>query len=356
MLTQVASRLENQEQQVVAPQTIRSAVDNLWKLGMVTRAAPQLETPKHEMTPRGLQYAADYDVLKQETGQLNRMPFARSTFTIRFILGLFEKPRQPELPHMGRVSVLIPSKNEAKNIGVLLNDLANKLPGLNEIVLIDGSVDETAQIARELGARIIIQDEKGKGAGLRQAFAAEYGGDIIVAVDADGSNRVEEIPLLVDQIIRGADIAKGSRFLKGGGSTDLNWIRKIGNRLFLSLVNRVWRTHYTDLCYGFLAFRKSALLTLAPMLEAKNFEIETEIFIKAHKLGLRVVEIPSIELTRRYGQSKLRGVHDSLRIFKTIMHELISSLHNRLTTVVRIRNQNLEALQPYRAQLPQTSA
>ena len=348
-MTEVASRLGNTEQQSVAPQTIDSAIVNLWNLRLITAAASQLESPRHELTPRGMQYAADYDVIREETGQLISMPHARSTFTLRFILGLFEKPRKlDKLPHMGRVSVLIPSRNEAKNIVALLRDLANKLPGLSEIVLIDGSVDETAQVARELGARVIIQDGKGKGVGLRQAFAADYSGDIIVVVDADGSNRVEEIPLLVDQIIKGADIAKGSRFLRSGGSTDLSWIRRIGNRLFLSLVNTVWGTHYTDLCYGFVAYRKSELATLAPILEAKYFEIETELFIKAHKLGFRVVEVPSVELSRRYGTSKLRGVHDSMRIFKTIMHELLSSVQYRISTI--IWSQNLETVQPYRVQ------
>jgi len=206
---------------------------------------------------------------------------------------------------------------------VLLNDLTNKLPGLNEVVVVDASGDETAQVARALGARVIIQDGKGKGAGLRQAFGADYGGDIIVSVDADGSNRIEEIPRLVEKITQGADIAKGSRFLKGGGSTDLTWIRRVGNRLFLALVNGVWLTHYTDLCYGFVAYKKSALATLAPVLESKNFEVETEIFIKARKLGLKVVEVPSVELSRRYGASKLQGVHDSVRIFRTILHELL---------------------------------
>jgi glycosyltransferase involved in cell wall biosynthesis len=266
---------------------------------------------------------ADYEVMRQETEQLSHMPLALSQEEFA-VLRLFEKPRElVELPDMGRVSVLVPASNEAKNIAVLLNDLTNELPGINEVVVVDRSIDETAQVARVLGARVIIQNGKGKGAALRQAFEADCGGDIIVTVDADGSNRTEEIPRLVQEIVKGADVAKGSRFLKGGGSTDLTWIRKIGNRLFISLVNLVWSTNYTDLCYGFVAYKKDALMRLAPILEAENFEIETEIFIKAWKLGLKVVEVPSVELKRRYGESSLRGVHDSLRIFRTILHEIM---------------------------------
>ena len=324
-MTELVGRPGGPEQHPDALQAILSTVINLLRLGLLTNTAPKSETPRFELTPRGLQYVADYDVMRVEREQLNHVPLALSLREFA-ILRLFEKPRTLiELPDMGRVSVLIPAKNEAKNIVVLLNDLTNKLPGLNEVVVVDASGDETAQVARALGARVIIQDGKGKGAGLRQAFAADYGGDIIVSVDADGSNRIEEIPRLVEKIIQGADIAKGSRFLKGGGSTDLTWIRKIGNRIFLSFVNRMWLTNYTDLCYGFIAYKKSVLATLAPALESEHFEVETEIFIKAHKLGLKVVEVPSVELSRRYGTSKLQGIHDSIRISKTILYELLTS-------------------------------
>ena len=302
------------------------------KLGLITNTASKSETARFELTPRGLQFIADYEAMARETEQLSHMPLALSQEQLT-ILRLFDKPRElVELPDMGRVSVLVPTLNEAKNIVVLLNDLANKLPAIKEVVLLDGSTDDTAQVARVLGARVILQDGRGKGTALRQAFEVDYDGDIIVSIDADGSNRTEEIPRLVEEIIKGADVAKGSRFLKGGGSTDLTRIRRIGNRLFVALVNLVWSTDYTDLCYGFVAYKKDAIAKLAPVLEADHFEIETEIFIKAWKLGLKVVEVPSVELKRRYGESKLRGVHDSFRILKTILHELASSAHERLSS------------------------
>src|SRR5208337_5129292 len=109
-------------------------------------------------------------------------------------------------------------------------------------------------------------------------------------MDADGSNRLEEIPLLLDAIVNGADVAKGSRFLKDGGSTDLSWVRKIGNKFFVFIVNLFWSGQCTDLCYGFMAFRKDALARIAPLLRSEHFELEIEIIIKARKLGLNVVE------------------------------------------------------------------
>jgi glycosyltransferase involved in cell wall biosynthesis len=230
--------------------------------------------------------------------------------------------------------LLIPTLNEAKNVAILLNSLAVSIPEIHEIIVVDGSVDETAEVARSLGASVIAQEGNGKGDALRQAFAAEYGGDIVVSIDADGSNRIEEIPQLVEAVVNGADIAKGSRFMSGGGSTDLSLIRRIGNELFVRLVNLIWSAHYTDLCYGFVAFRKDALISLTPLLESKNFEIETEICIKARKLGLKVVEVPSVELRRRYGSSKVRGVHDSFTIFRTVLHELVLSLKARISHAI----------------------
>jgi glycosyltransferase involved in cell wall biosynthesis len=226
---------------------------------------------------------------------------------------------------MARVSILIPAINEAENIEVLLNKLAAILPGVAETTVIDGgSTDATIRVATALGATVVLQQGTGKGEALRQAFEIDHAGDIIVAMDADGSNRPEELPEIIAAIVNGADIAKGSRFMKGGGSTDLTYIRKIGNKLFTSIVNHAWSGEYTDLCYGFMAFRQDALQKLMPTLESTNFQIETEICIKARKLGLKVVEIPSIELKRRYGTSKLRGFHDSLSIAKVVLRELFS--------------------------------
>jgi len=144
-------------------------------------------------------------------------------------------------------------------------------------------------------------------------------------MDADGSMNPKEIPLLIKSLNSNADMVKGSRFLFSGYSEDMNLFRKIGNHFFLLLVNLFWSANYTDLCYGFAAFRKDAVKKLYPHLEAKKFEIETEIFIKAKKLGLKVKEIPSIELRRRHGKSNLNAFTDGLQILKTIVREFIHS-------------------------------
>jgi len=181
-----------------------------------------------------------------------------------------------------------------------------------------------------LEANVIVQNGRGKGAALRQAFDdADLDGDIIVMMDvmmdADGSMNPKEIALFIKALDSGVDLAKGSRFLPGGYSEDMNLIRRIGNRFFVLLVNSFWSANYTDLCYGFAAFRKDALEKLRPYLKSINFEIETEIFIKAKKLGLKVIEVPSVEFRRRHGKSNLSIFRDGSRILKIVFRELVNA-------------------------------
>ena len=135
--------------------------------------------------------------------------------------------------------------------------------------------------------------------------------------------------MLIDALDSGADLVKASRFLGHGYSEDMSLIRRIGNHFFLTLVNWFWSANYTDLCYGFGAFRKDAVKKLYPYLKAKNFEIETEIFIKAKKLGLKVEEVPSIEFRRRHGKSNLNAIPDGFRILRIILAELIDGYRTR---------------------------
>lgn len=224
------------------------------------------------------------------------------------------------------VTVLIPTLNEEGSISGVIQKL-NQM-GYRDIWVIDGnSRDRTVEFAKELGVNIIIQNGKGKGNALREAFnhAAENGRaeDAIVIMDADGSMDPKDIPSFMESLGTGADMAKGSRFLPKAHSEDMSSIRRAGNLLFTLMVNLFWSARYTDLCYGFAAFRKDAINRLYPHLKSANFEIETEIFIKARKLGLKVIEVPSIEYRRRYGKSNLNTLGDGFRIFRTIIEEFV---------------------------------
>lgn len=214
-----------------------------------------------------------------------------------------------------RVSVVIPAYNEAENLRWLLPQLAN----VDEVIVVDGeSPDGTGDVVRELcpHATVVRQRPRGKGAALRAGFAAATG-DVIVMIDADGSMDPLEIESFVTLIARGFDIVKGSRHSCGGGSEDLTFIRSAGNRLFVRLANLLYRTGWSDLCYGYIALRRSAIHQLR--LHSDGFEIETEICVHAVTAKLAVAEVPSYELNRRSGVSNLHPLRDGWRVLKVLI-------------------------------------
>lgn len=216
------------------------------------------------------------------------------------------------------VSVVIPAKNEARN----LSHVFATIPlWVDQVVLVDGhSVDDTIAVAQKLrpGVTIVEQQGRGKGDALRVGFAA-CTSDIIVMMDADGSTDGMEIPRFVAALVTGADFAKGSRFASGGDSDDITFLRRLGNRILSFLVNTSFGTRYTDLCYGYNAFWAKHLPNLD--LRCDGFEIETVMNVRAAKAGLSIQEIPSHEHSRLHGESSLHVVRDGLRIARFIVHE-----------------------------------
>jgi glycosyltransferase involved in cell wall biosynthesis len=227
---------------------------------------------------------------------------------------------RPRLSRL-RVTLVVPAMNEENNITWVLA----RLPGrVDEVVLVDGhSTDRTVQLARAARPDIVVVDQRGvgKGAALRTGFEAATG-DLIVMMDADGSMEPAEITSFVTALERGYDFVKGSRRLPGGGSADLTAIRRLGNRALTSAVNVLFLVPFSDLCYGFVAFRRDRLDQLA--LTAQGFEFETEIAIHAVKAGLRIAEVPSVESSRRYGASNLHAIRDGNRVLRTIARERLS--------------------------------
>ena len=216
-----------------------------------------------------------------------------------------------------RVSVVVPTLNEAEN----LRHILPRMDASYEVLIVDGgSTDGTVETALELrpDARIVTQDRRGKGNALIAGWNAASG-DIIVCLDADGSALPEEIPAFVQALVDGADYAKGSRYMEGGGSTDLTWLRSTGNRALGGTVNLLFRTDYTDLCYGYNAFWRSCVDKLA--CECDGFEIETLMNIRAAQAGLNIVEVPSYEEDRVHGTSNLRPFRDGMRILRLIVRE-----------------------------------
>ena len=183
-----------------------------------------------------------------------------------------------------------------------------------EILIIDSySKDKTQQIAKKFGKLILC--EKGKGNAIRKGIKSAKG-EILIFLDADLSHRIEELPAFIKNL-KNFDMVKGSRFLKGGGSEDLTFFRKLLNFILVKLTNFLYHSNFTDICYGYFGGWKKKLSTLN--LCAKGFEIETEIFIKGFKRGFKIKEIPSFEKKRKFGKGKLRLIKDGFAILKTIV-------------------------------------
>lgn len=217
-----------------------------------------------------------------------------------------------------RISVIVPAMNEALNLPHVFGELP---PMLHEVILVDGrSTDNTTEVAKALrpDVRVISQSGRGKGDALQCGFDAATG-DVLVMLDADGSADPSEIHAFVEALLEGADFAKGSRYLGDGGSADITGLRSRGNRVLSMLVNALFGTRYSDLCYGYNAFWRHCLPAMD--VDCPGFEVETLINIRIARAGLKVSEVPSYERERIHGESNLNTFRDGGRVLRTIIRE-----------------------------------
>jgi len=259
--------------------------------------------------------------LREPCAKLSRLAGASATVA-GDLVGIEERPPVVDRGRLAvdrpRVSVVIPALNEAQNLPYVLPRIPR---WVDEVLLVDGhSTDGTIELARKLypGIKIVMQAGKGKGAALRSGFAAARG-DIIVMLDADGSTDPAQIPAFVGALLAGADFAKGSRFIQGGGTADMTLHRRLGNWAFVMMVRVLFGESYSDLCYGYNAFWQHVLPQLK--LDGDGFEIETMMNVRALRRRLKVAEVPSFEARRVYGEGRLRTLPDGWRVLKTIWRE-----------------------------------
>ncbi|HWO83908.1 MAG TPA: glycosyltransferase, partial [Solirubrobacterales bacterium] len=217
-----------------------------------------------------------------------------------------------------KVSVVVPAMNEEHNIGQVLTELPE---GLHEVILVDGnSKDNTVEAAQRAfpGIRVTTQSGRGKGDAFRTGFAAVTG-NLVVMLDADGSADPAEIPRFVAALEAGADFAKGSRYMDGGGSADITRLRSLGNSVLSGTANALHGTHFTDLCYGYNAFWARCLPFIS--LDVPGFEVETLINLRMASAGMKITEVPSYEKERISGVSNLKTFRDGFRVLGTIFKE-----------------------------------
>jgi len=209
------------------------------------------------------------------------------------------------IPLSMSVCGVIPTRNEEGNIADIIRSTK---PFVDDIYVVDGhSNDRTREIAAAEGAKILLDNGKGKGDGIRTAIN-KIDADILVFIDADGSHDPQDIPKMVAPIKEGrADMVVGSR--GRGGSDELHGdiqklLRMIGSDIILIAINYRWKCHLTDSQNGFRAVRTKAARDLN--LKENITTIEQEMTMKFLKKGYKIDEIPAHEYSRKHGQSSIR--------------------------------------------------
>ena len=201
-----------------------------------------------------------------------------------------------------RISVIIPTHNEAEAIGRVLADIPPDL--VTEVIVVDSnSTDGTPDVARNLGARVISEPRRGYGRACLTGISSASSPDVLVFLDGDYSDRPAELPILLTPILENrADITLGSRLDKR--NTDaLPWHQAFGNRLAAGMIRGLYGVKITDLG-PFRAARADVIRALN--LEEATYGWAVEMILKGARAGFRIVEVP-VSYHPRIGKSKISG-------------------------------------------------
>lgn len=209
---------------------------------------------------------------------------------------------------MLKISIVIPTKNEEKNIGWVLKRIKRFCKKLSyEVIVVDGhSQDKTREIAARLGAKVILDNGRGKGEAMRKAIKF-IRGEITVFIDADASHDPRDIKRLINPILENkADHVSGSRML--GGSDELHgdlekFLRMMGSDIITLGINYRFGVRLTDTQNGFRAIKTNVVKKLS--LKENITTIEQEMIIKTLRYGYKITEVPTHEHRRRYGSSAI---------------------------------------------------
>ncbi len=216
-------------------------------------------------------------------------------------------------PPPDSVGVLIAAYNEGPAIGAVVRGCLAHTPGLREVLVVDdGSRDDTAAEAERAGAKVHrLSVNGGKGAALREGLA-RVAGDVVVLLDGDGQDPPEEIPRLLAALAPDVDLVVGSRFLGRFEDGAITPVNRVGNLALTGVLNLLFGARVTDSQAGFRALRRRAVDGLR--LEARRYDIETEVLVQVLARGGRVVEVGVTRAARAHGQSGLHAVRDGTRI------------------------------------------
>ncbi len=196
-------------------------------------------------------------------------------------------------PHARSTLVIMPAFNEEEHVGTVVEQVRTTLPSATVLVIDDGSVDRTAQVAAEAGARVLsLPYNLGVGGAIRVGyrFAWRHGHDVVVHIDADGQHDPAEIEVLL-AALHDADVVIGSRFA-GGVDYDIGIWRRIAMRFLARRVTRISGSTLTDATSGFRASGRRAIAVFATVYPVEYLGATVEALIIAARCGLEVREVP----------------------------------------------------------------
>jgi glycosyltransferase involved in cell wall biosynthesis len=223
------------------------------------------------------------------------------------------------------IKAVIPAYNEERSIGKVINNIPKNV--VSEIIVVNNnSTDETGIHARKAGATVLIEITKGYGASCLKGieYLKQNKCDIVIFLDGDYSDFPEEVPLLLDPIIKdNYDFILGSRVLGKREKGSLPFQSRVGSKLSCFLMKLFWKVKYTDLG-PFRAIKFDKLIELN--MDDKWYGWTVEMQIRAAKKKLKILEVP-VSYRRRIGKSKVTGTFKgtfmaSVIILKTIFAEL----------------------------------
>ncbi len=223
-------------------------------------------------------------------------------------------------------SLIILTLNEIEGVRTLYDRIP--FDAVDECFVVDGgSIDGTVEFFRERGIKVVSQEIKGRGEAFRIAVKRAEG-DHLIFFSPDGNEDPGDIPKLLELLAMGYDIAIASRFLSGSQNEEddlrFPW-RAWANRAFTFIANIIWNTnrnYITDSINGYRAIKKEAFNKLN--ISAPGFVIEYQMSIRAMKLGLKVVEIPTVEGQRIGGVSTAKSIPTGLLFLRFLLKEIMN--------------------------------
>jgi len=223
-----------------------------------------------------------------------------------------------------RVSVVIPCHDEADSIDAVVRGCLAVLNGTSEVLVVDdGSTDDTCAVAQKAGARVErLEQNRGKGVALVLGARAATG-DILVFIDGDGQDDPQDLPALLAALESDVDLVIGSRFMGTLHPGSIHPLNRVANRAFSGLISALFGVRITDSQAGFRAMPRERFLSLG--LDATEYEVETEMLLRALRQRWSVREIPVGRHPRTGSVTDFNRARHGLRILGTILRERLRS-------------------------------